>query len=88
MKHRRSPSQFSPAFSEPPSPWVQDDNAAVDTGGAVPTTPSSNQKNLKKAEEDESLGENASISMVLFANLSHPELKTEYPGELSSYEQI
>lgn len=79
-KYYSSPSQFSPAFSEPPSPWVQDDSAAIDNVCTVPATSAYNQKNAKKAEEDENLGENATISMVLFANLNHPELKTEFPG--------
>lgn len=74
---RRSPSQFSPAFSEPPSPWVQDDNTASDN---VVASQSSSQKQSKNLEEDESLGENSTKSLILYANLNHPELKTEYPG--------
>lgn len=31
-------------------------------------------------EADEALGPKASISAVLYANLSHPEWKTEFPS--------
>lgn len=39
-----------------------------------------NQKNVKKWKKDEPLGELATISPVLFANICHPDLKTKYPG--------
>ena len=39
-----------------------------------------NQRNLKKWQDDMSLGELATISPVLYANRNHPELRTEYPG--------
>lgn len=32
-------------------------------------------------EADEALGTGATISSVLYANINHPEWKTEYPGE-------
>lgn len=48
---------------------------------STPAAPSYNQKNAKNAEEDENLGANATMSAVLFANLFHPELKTDYPGK-------
>lgn len=32
-------------------------------------------------EADEALGPGATISSVLYANLNHPEWKTEYPGK-------
>lgn len=31
-------------------------------------------------EADEALGPGATISSVLYANINHPEWKTEYPG--------
>jgi hypothetical protein len=39
-----------------------------------------NQRNVKKWEVDEPLGEMATISPVLYCNLRHPELKIHYPG--------
>ena len=40
------------------------------------------QKQLRKWEQDEKLGDLATISPVLYANIVHPELKIEYPGWL------
>jgi hypothetical protein len=39
-----------------------------------------NQRNVKKWEVDEPLGDMATISPVLYCNLRHPELKIQYPG--------
>lgn len=36
-------------------------------------------------EADEALGPKASISAVLYANLTHPEWKTEFPCTLKIY---
>lgn len=68
--------QFSPAFSEPPSPWGPDDGG--DVGGSHA---SYNQRSTLKMEADESLGSGATISAVLYANLNHPEWKKEYPSK-------
>jgi len=69
--------QFSPAFSEPPSPWPAP--AADDTD-----QPSSyNQRSILKWEADEALGSNATISAVLYANMKHPELKRDYQSKLN-----
>lgn len=78
-----SPSQFSPAFSEPPSPWVQDDSSVVDSANVIPATLPANQRTSQKMEIDENLGDKATISSVLYANKEHPELKTDYPGNIS-----
>ena len=40
-----------------------------------------NKRNIQKWEKDEEFGEQATISPVLYANLVHPELKTQYPGK-------
>ena len=40
---------------------------------------SQNQKSTLKWESEETLGENATISPVLYANTEHPHLKTDYP---------
>lgn len=41
----------------------------------------SSRRNMLKWECDEDLGENATISAVLYCNLRHPELKQQYPGK-------
>lgn len=42
-----------------------------------------NQRNVKKWEVDEPLGDMATISPVLYCNLRHPELKIHYPGKFA-----
>jgi histone-lysine N-methyltransferase MLL3 len=32
-------------------------------------------------EQDEALGNGATISSVLYANITHPEWKSEFPGK-------
>ncbi|XP_024945171.1 histone-lysine N-methyltransferase 2C isoform X3 [Cephus cinctus] len=78
--------QFSPAFSEPPSPWVNpDDEGTAPSGGAAI---SYNQRSNLKMEADESLGSGATISSVLYANMNHPEWKSEYPAWSERCKQI
>lgn len=51
--------------------------------GTIPAgnvTISSNQKNTQRMENDEPLGSGATMASVLYANINHPEWKTEYPG--------
>ena len=71
---------FSPDFAEPQSPWP-----SGPTGdGREPGDDSHlsyNQRNVKKWEKDEPLGPLATSSPVLYANLEHPNLKTDYPGK-------
>ncbi|XP_060525404.1 histone-lysine N-methyltransferase 2C-like [Cylas formicarius] len=71
--------QFSPAFSEPPSPWINiNEGPEIDsTSVGVPST--YNQRSSEKMKADEGLGSGATISAVLYANMNHPEWKTEYP---------
>ena len=45
-----------------------------------PETLSYNKRNIQKWEKDEPLGDSATISPVLYANLQFPELKKQYPG--------
>ncbi len=52
-------------------------------GGEEPETElalSWNKKNMQKWEKDEPHGDLATISPVLYCNINHPELKTQYPG--------
>jgi histone-lysine N-methyltransferase MLL3 len=80
--------QFSPAFSEPPSPWV-----SVNEGNDLDTPPAGsqstyNQRSSEKMKADEGLGSGATISAVLYANMNHPEWKTEFPNWSDRYKQI
>lgn len=80
--------QFSPAFSEPPSPWVNvNEHPDIDsTNVGVPST--YNQRSSEKMRADEGLGNGATISAVLYANMNHPEWKTEFPNWSDRYKQI
>lgn len=80
--------QFSPAFSEPPSPWVSiNEGSDLDSAGSiVPST--YNQRSSEKMKADEGLGNGATISAVLYANVNHPEWKTEFPAWNDRYKQI
>lgn len=51
-------------------------------------TISYNQRTNQKMETDEALGVNATISSVLYANINHPEWKTEYPAWSERCKQI
>lgn len=79
--------QFSPAFSEPPSPWVSVDPEDVSNPSSV-VVPTYNQRSADKMKADEGLGTGATISAVLYANITHPEWKTEYPNWNDRYKQI
>jgi hypothetical protein len=45
-----------------------------------PAINDSSRRNMQKWESDEDLGDNATISPILYCNLCHPELKIQYPG--------
>lgn len=64
-------SYSSPQFSPEGSPWNGDDSNS-----------SYNQRTSVKMEADEPLGSNSTISPVLYANVNHPELRTDYPCKL------
>lgn len=86
--------QFSPAFSEPPSPWIGSGSSDMtpDTISDVVATPavtsSYSQRSTEKMKADEALGNGATISAVLYANMNHPEWQTEYPVWADRYKQI
>ena len=46
------------------------------------------QNNLQKWEADEPLGENATIAMILYANINHANLKVDYPKWEERIKQI
>ncbi|XP_046742436.1 histone-lysine N-methyltransferase 2C-like isoform X3 [Diprion similis] len=80
--------QFSPAFSEPPSPWLnpEEEGTVAPTGSSTAIT--YNQRSNLKMEADEALGSSATISAVLYANMNHPEWKTEFPAWSERCKQI
>jgi hypothetical protein len=72
-------SPFSPAFSEPPSPWVNpEDESSTPASGTTAIT--YNQRTSIKMEADETLGSGATTASVLYANMNHPEWKNDYPS--------
>lgn len=81
--------QFSPAFSEPPSPWISAPDSA-DPESSLPSVAATsyNQRSSEKMKVDEALGSGATISAVLYANMNHPEWKTEYPNWNERCKQI
>lgn len=82
--------QFSPALSDAQSPWVSAPEPPDSEGSlpAVSTGTSYNQRSTEKMKVDEALGSQATISAVLYANLNHPEWKTEYPHWNDRVKQI
>lgn len=52
------------------SPWSCDEERG----------PSYNQRTWMRMESDEALGQFATISAVLYANINHPEWRTDYPS--------
>ncbi|XP_050507765.1 histone-lysine N-methyltransferase 2C-like isoform X1 [Diabrotica virgifera virgifera] len=80
--------QFSPAFTESPNAWVGvPETPEIDsTNVGVPST--YNQRSSEKMKADESLGNGATISAVLYANMNHPEWKKDFPVWSDRYKQI
>jgi hypothetical protein len=80
---------YSSPFSEPPSPWLsQADVEGMADGGTASTPTSVNRQSTLKMEADEALGTGATISSVLYANVNHPEWKTEFPGKFISFDEL
>ena len=58
--------------------------------GMGPTTPAAteedqgegNKRTILKWEQEEEMGDQATISCVLYVNMCHPDLKQKYPGTL------
>jgi hypothetical protein len=59
----------------------QADVEGIADGGTACTSTSVNRQSTLKMEADEALGSAATISSVLYANLNHPEWKSEFPGK-------
>lgn len=68
-------------MSEPASPWPDESPVAVDQAQSNGNQAFVNSRTTPmKMEADETLGLNATISSVLYANTNHPEWKKQYPG--------
>jgi histone-lysine N-methyltransferase MLL3 len=59
----------------------QADVEGITDGGSASTPTSVNRQSTLKMEQDEALGNGATISSVLYANMNHPEWKSEFPGK-------
>ena len=59
-------------------------------GQSSAATPQSNTQSVhfQKWEADEPLGDQATIAMILYANINNPSLKTEYPNWPDRMKQI
>ena len=59
-------------------------------GQSTTPTPQSNTQSVhfQKWEADEPLGDQATIAMILYANINNPSLKTEYPNWPDRMKQI
>ncbi|XP_013784687.2 histone-lysine N-methyltransferase 2C-like isoform X2 [Limulus polyphemus] len=84
-----SQAQFSTEFgssqlSDPSSPWPEGEQLETPT----PQIGAHGHKNILKWEPDEALGEKATISPVLYANINMPHLKIEYPNWPDRAKQI
>ena len=54
----------------------------------TPAPKDSAQQNMQKWEADEPQGENATIAMILYANINHANLKMEHPKWEDRIKQI
>ncbi|KAL3280233.1 hypothetical protein HHI36_017729 [Cryptolaemus montrouzieri] len=81
--------QFSPAFSESANTWVSPASDPNEMDASTTSNVSTyNQRSSEKMKADEGLGNGATISAVLYANINHPEWKTEYPNWSDRYKQM
>lgn len=60
----------------------------MNTATPAVATSSYNQRSTEKMKADEALGNAATISAVLYANINHPEWKTDFPVWADRYKQI
>ena len=58
------------------------------SNSGTPAPKDSAQQNMQKWEADEPQGENATIAMILYANINHTNLKMEHPKWEDRIKQI
>ena len=58
------------------------------SNSSTPAPKDSAQQNMQKWEADEPQGENATIAMILYANINHTNLKMEHPKWEDRIKQI
>merc|ERR1719411_2481333 len=61
---------------------------ASNSSSSTPAPKDSAQQNMQKWEADEPQGENATIAMILYANINHTNLKMEHPKWEDRIKQI
>ncbi|CAF1641740.1 unnamed protein product, partial [Didymodactylos carnosus] len=54
----------------------------------VPSSSSSEQNLLERTQEDELLGQSATMSNVLYCNMNHPDLRQQFPDFNERFKQI
>lgn len=87
------PEQMAPQQALPPMSSAPDYPGASSTAAAwaaleQDNEPSQGQKNIIKWEQDEVMGDKATISPVLYANTQFPNLRQEYPNWADRVKQI
>ncbi|XP_052230616.1 uncharacterized protein LOC127844448 isoform X3 [Dreissena polymorpha] len=84
------PQQFRPQPGQAPFPFPPGMPAQWPAQAAPDDTGNqeNSRRNMQKWESDEDLGENATISPILYCNLKHPELKQEFPDWSERSKQI
>lgn len=59
---------------------IQNKKSIIDNTCLASSTATRKSASSQRAEEDELRGNYSVIPMVLFANITHPDLKTQYPS--------
>ncbi|GAU93598.1 hypothetical protein RvY_05517 [Ramazzottius varieornatus] len=90
QNHVQRPTNLPSAVNLPDhmalAPWDNSSMSIEDSGESAEQTAAA--KNLKRHEEDEMLGEMATLSAVLYANVTQPDLKVNFPEWPERYKQI
>ena len=80
--------QAQPQPQQQPQPVMQPGHSMPVAATNTPAPKDSAQQNMQKWEADEPQGENATIAMILYANINHTNLKMEYPKWEDRIKQI
>ena len=80
--------QPQPQPQQPQQVVIQPGHSVPAAATNTPAPKESAQQNMQKWEADEPQGENATIAMILYANINHTNLKMEYPKWEDRIKQI
>ncbi|XP_028966608.1 histone-lysine N-methyltransferase 2D-like [Galendromus occidentalis] len=83
-----NPERTGISATSPAPSWSSQDLDDVSSNHSGGSNNKNTKNNMLKWEPDEALGDKATISMVLYANLNHPNLKQEYPVWTDRAKQI